>query len=77
MQKTAERYLDDELMRKQITESYLDKTYKDVYISAMVSVFDKNYVNQNKKTVEVENCYNELDIMLNGPVDGRNKEISL
>lgn len=43
----------------------------------MVQVVEKKELDEMKKSVIIENAFEELDIMQNGPVDMRNKDMSM
>jgi hypothetical protein len=77
LQSTAERYLDDELLRTQLVQNYLGDVYQMTYIGAMVEVVERKERDALKQSVQIDNAYHELDVMLNGPVHTRHKDMSL
>lgn len=69
--------MDDLLMREQIVKGWLKQVYEEVYISGLVEMEKRREKEDQRMEMGLSNCWDELDVMMNGPREGRNKEIDI
>ena len=48
-----------------------------MYIQGMVEMEERKEMEDQRHSINISNCFDELDVMLNGPKEGRTNEMSI